>query len=86
MRSLGTWGPAPPTSAASWSFLLGHLLPLLLHTATATATATRANLTHGLLSIRAQSSSHFVSLDIVLDLDKGDLEHDCSYHSSLFED
>ena len=26
MRSLGTWGPAPPTSAASWSFLLGHLL------------------------------------------------------------
>ena len=84
MRSLGTWGPAPPTSAASWSFLLGHLLPLLLHTAT--ATATRANLTHGLLSIQAQSSSHSVSMDIVLDLDKGDLRHDCSYHSSLFED
>ena len=80
MRSLGTWGPAPPTSAASWSFLLGHLLP------TATATTTRANLTHGLLSIQAQSSSHSVSMDIVLDLDKGDLQHDCSYHSSLFED
>ena len=78
MRSLGTWGPAPPTSAASWSFLLGHLLP--------TATATRANLTHGLLSIQAQSSSHSVSMDVVLDLDKGDLQHDCSYHSSLFED
>ena len=83
MRSLGTWGPAPPTSAASWSFLLGLLL---LHTATATATATRANLTHGLLSIQAQSSSHSVSMDIVLDLEKGDLQHDCSYHSSLFKD